>query len=94
MPHGAAAWREPEKNFPCYEIETTGRSNPLQTIEYYRREAAHARRMASNVNQVNIAQTLNKVAQDYEDIAVDLETGAVEIRHPESMPQNRSSEAL
>jgi hypothetical protein len=31
---------------------------------------------------------LLRMAQDYTDIAEDLETGAVEIRHPELMPQN------
>jgi hypothetical protein len=28
------------------------------------------------------------LAQDYDDIAVDLEAGAIEVRHPERMPQN------
>src|SRR5437762_10205028 len=32
---------------------------------------------------------LERVAQDYEDIAVDLESGAVEVRHPELMPQSQ-----
>jgi len=30
---------------------------------------------------------LRQMAQDYTDIAEDLETGAIEIRHPELMPQ-------
>jgi hypothetical protein len=33
---------------------------------------------------------LIRMAEDYEDIAVDLETGAVEIRHPDLMPQRQS----
>jgi len=31
---------------------------------------------------------LRKMAQDYRDIAQDLENGAIEIRHPELMPQS------
>jgi hypothetical protein len=32
---------------------------------------------------------LSRAARDFEDIAVDLERGAVEVRHPELMPQTR-----
>ena len=32
---------------------------------------------------------LEQVAQEYDDIVEDLETGAIEIRHPELMPQRR-----
>ena len=35
------------------------------------------------------SKNLWQIAFDYDDIAEDLETGAVEIRHPELMPQNR-----
>ena len=34
------------------------------------------------------AGALTRAAEDYEEIAQDLERGAVEIRHPELMPQN------
>jgi hypothetical protein len=34
-------------------------------------------------------EVLHRVAQDYDDIAEDLEGGAIEIRHPELMPQRR-----
>ena len=44
---------------------------------YYREQAEHARRM------------LERMAEDFEDIACDLETGAVDMRHPELLPQLR-----
>ena len=34
------------------------------------------------------AGALTRAAEDYEEIAQDLERGALEIRHPELMPQN------
>jgi hypothetical protein len=35
------------------------------------------------------AAELMQMAQDYRDIAEDLENGAIEIRHPERMPQRQ-----
>jgi hypothetical protein len=55
---------------------------------YYRAQAAHARLLADGVVSNETAAALTQAAQDFDDIAVDLETGAVEIRHPELMPQN------
>ena len=34
-------------------------------------------------------ELLSQIARDYDDIAEDLETGAVRIRHAELMPQRR-----
>ena len=59
---------------------------------YYREQAQHARRLAAMVHQPDVRDTLYKSAQDFEEIAYDLETGAVEIRHPELLPQRRKSE--
>jgi hypothetical protein len=39
--------------------------------------------------QADLLEVLHRVAQDYDDIAEDLEGGAIEIRHPELMPQRR-----
>jgi hypothetical protein len=50
---------------------------------YYRSQAAIARRLASKVTDEGAAEILEQTAQDYEDIAADLEAGAVEIRHPD-----------
>jgi hypothetical protein len=55
---------------------------------YYRDQADRARRLASQALG-EIGDTLSRVARDFDEIAQDLETGAVEIRHPEMMPQNR-----
>jgi hypothetical protein len=41
------------------------------------------------VHQSDVRDTLQHVAQNLDDIADDLEAGAIEIRHAELMPQNR-----
>ena len=61
----------------------------MHPASYYRERAEHARRLASRVYQRDLLETLRQVAQDYDDIAEDLEGGAIEIRHPELMPQRR-----
>ena len=61
----------------------------MQHPHYYRSQAQTARRLAARINNEEAAASLSKVAKDYEDIAEDLENGAVEIRHPERMPQRR-----
>ena len=61
----------------------------MHPASYYRERAEHARRLAVRVYQRDLLETLRQVAQDYDDIAEDLEGGAIEIRHPELMPQRR-----
>jgi hypothetical protein len=43
--------------------------------------------MARLMHQPDVTETLRRMAQDFEDIAYDLETGAVDVRHPELLPQ-------
>jgi hypothetical protein len=61
----------------------------MHPASYYRDRAQHARRLASRVYQPDVLEVLHQVARDYDDIAEDLEAGAIEIRHPELMPQRR-----
>ena len=56
---------------------------------YYRQQAARARRLADGVTNQEMQEQLKRIAIDYDDIAVDLEQGAIEVRHPELMPQLR-----
>jgi hypothetical protein len=58
----------------------------MHAAPYYRDQAARARRLADHVTG-EVHKTLRQLAQDFDEIAEDLERGAVEIRHPESMPQ-------
>jgi predicted RNA-binding protein len=37
----------------------------------------------------DVVDALRRMARDYDDIVVDLEVGAIEIRHPELMPRLR-----
>jgi hypothetical protein len=61
----------------------------MNDATYCRERAAQARRLAETMHQRDVCETLREMAQDYEDIAADLENGAVELRHPELMPQRR-----
>jgi hypothetical protein len=56
---------------------------------YYRGQAEHARQLARLMHQPEMTEMLHRMAQDFEDTACDLENGAVEVRHPELLPQLR-----
>jgi len=56
----------------------------MQDTAYYREQAERARRLAKHADD-DINATLLQMAQDFDDIA----EGAIEIRHPELMPQNQ-----
>lgn len=60
--------------------------------EYYREQAQRARRLSLMVHEPELRDTLRRAAQDFDDIAYDLEIGAVEIRHPELLPQLHTGE--
>ncbi|HEX3536161.1 MAG TPA: hypothetical protein VHU15_05295 [Stellaceae bacterium] len=55
----------------------------MQDAPYYRGQADKARRLARATHDTTVGAQLWLMASDYDDIADDLETGAVEIRHPE-----------
>jgi hypothetical protein len=57
----------------------------MDSALYYRSQAAIARRLASKVTNERAAEILKQTAQDYDELAEDLETGATEIRHPDLM---------
>jgi len=57
---------------------------------YYRQQAERVYRFARAQTARAAQDLLLRIARDYEDIAEDLETGAVEIRHPELLPQRRA----
>jgi len=60
----------------------------MQTAAYYLEQAARAERLALLIGDERAKSQLHKMAQDYRDIAQDLEIGAIDIRHPELMPQS------
>jgi hypothetical protein len=61
----------------------------MYDASYYREQDERALRLARGTNDSETQEALERVARDYEDIAEDLESGAIEIRHPELMPQTR-----
>jgi hypothetical protein len=61
----------------------------MMNADYYRDDAARARRIAHQLpDRPDVQRDLLAMAQDYDDIAIDLDAGAVEVRHPKRMPQN------
>ncbi len=60
----------------------------MQSMSYYLEQAEKAEPLASLIDDEQARSQLHKMAQDYKDIAQDLETGAIDIRHPELMPQS------
>ena len=56
---------------------------------YYRTQASIARLLAYKVTNENISAILRQTAQDYDGIAEDLESGVVEVRHPDPLRQQR-----
>jgi hypothetical protein len=62
-------------------------SEHMHPAEYYRERARHARELANSASPQSVLDALIKAAQDLDEIADDLEAGAIEVRHPELMPQ-------
>lgn len=61
----------------------------MQNPRHYRSQADVAQRLADRINNEEAAVSLEKLAEDLREVAEDLETGAVEIRHPERLPQRK-----
>ena len=59
----------------------------MHSPEHYRQQALRARHIADLAHQPEIQEMLRTAAHDYEDIAEDIESGAIEVRHPELLPQ-------
>jgi hypothetical protein len=53
---------------------------------YFRRCAARNRQLSRMMFQAGIRETLLNLAQDYDELADDLELGMAAIRHPELLP--------
>jgi hypothetical protein len=61
----------------------------MYKASYYREQAERALRLATVPTDRETQEALEQMARDFSDIAEDLESGAIEIRHPELMPQTR-----
>jgi hypothetical protein len=59
----------------------------MQSVSYYILQAQKAERLALLLTDDRARDDLLKMARDYRDIVEDMENGAIEIRHPERMPQ-------
>lgn len=58
----------------------------MHSADYYRDQASRARRLGESLSGSD-QHALETLARDFDDIAEDLDRGAIEIRHPELMPQ-------
>jgi hypothetical protein len=55
----------------------------MDRASYYRERANHARHLADAAWQPDLEEMLRRLAQQYEEVAEDIEAGAAEVRHPE-----------
>lgn len=65
----------------------------METAKHYRTQAERARRLAAGLSERETETMLVTFAREYDELAEDLESGAVEIRHRELMPQWRRKAA-
>jgi hypothetical protein len=61
----------------------------MQSARYYREQASRAWRLAGQVGDRDISESLAKMARDFDDIAIDLERGLIDIVHPALLPQRQ-----
>ena len=61
----------------------------MMDVDYYRDQAARARRFATQLDSHREIRRQLLIATDYDEIVADLENGAIEVRHPDRMPQGR-----
>ena len=59
----------------------------MQSVSYYQTQAQKAEWLSDQVSDERAKAELLKIAEDYRDIAKDLESGAIEIRHRDRLPQ-------
>jgi hypothetical protein len=59
----------------------------MHSAQDYRRQAVHARQLADMTYQPELEDMLRRTAQNFEEMAEDIEAGAAEIRHPELLPK-------
>jgi hypothetical protein len=60
----------------------------MRDAAYYREQAERARRLADGVpGHSDVQNSLRHMALNYDEVAEDIEQGAIEIRHPELTPQ-------
>jgi hypothetical protein len=55
----------------------------MEEASYYREQVIRARRLALESRQTDIRQALELLAQQYRDVAEDIERGAAVVRHPD-----------
>ncbi|MBV9829567.1 MAG: hypothetical protein JO001_28435 [Alphaproteobacteria bacterium] len=61
----------------------------MHDASYYRDQAARLRGFARQTRVLEVARDLQRLASDFEDVADDLEAGAIEIVYPDLLPQRR-----
>jgi hypothetical protein len=60
----------------------------MDRAAYYRDRAEHIRRLADAAWQPELKEALRRLANDYDEVAEDIETGAPTIRHSELLYSN------
>jgi hypothetical protein len=80
-----------KKAAPLRECGSRGCFYVMQKAAFYREQAERARRLARSITNGEAERMLPGMAQEYDDLATDLERGAVEIRHPELLTARQRS---
>ena len=81
----------PKKACDIARMRLRGCSYIMQKAATYREQAERARRLARSITNGKAERMLLAMAQEYDDLATDLERGAVEIRHPELLTKRQRS---
>lgn len=59
----------------------------MDAAYYCRGRANHARQLAETALDDSLRAALLTMAQDYDELAVDIKSGAEAVRHPELLPE-------
>jgi hypothetical protein len=62
----------------------------VHNADHYRQQAERAWRLSICITDPAARNALASLAKDYDEIVQDLESGAIEVRHSELMPQKKS----
>jgi hypothetical protein len=64
----------------------------MMTAEYYREQANRGRRLARGVpGHPDVMRQLQDMAHDYDELAADIDSNAIGVRHPELLsPKQRA----
>jgi len=61
----------------------------MHDARYYREQAERLRQLARDTQGDTISRDLERLAEDFDDVADDLDSGRIEIVRPDLLPQRK-----